>query len=138
MGAALPEPEDYADALAALRRETAEAGRAHDDVGPAVVVFAAVGDDETAPAVRPGSRTCTGCPPKAFRRHLVAGSAETCAAGLRRFAEAGAAHIVVMVAGSPAVDQFAELRAAFAGGGAPGPGGPARGPRPTSPSSAPA
>ncbi len=52
-------------------------------------------------------------PAKAFRRHLVAGSPDVCAAALRRYAEAGARHIVVMVAGSPAVDQFGLLRAAF-------------------------
>ena len=50
-------------------------------------------------------------PPKAFQRHLVAGSPETCAAALQRYADAGADHIVVMVAGSPAVEHFALLRA---------------------------
>jgi len=58
-------------------------------------------------------------PPKAFRRHLVAGTPETCAAALGCFAEAGARHIVVMVAGSPAVEQFALLRAAFVDGARP-------------------
>jgi alkanesulfonate monooxygenase SsuD/methylene tetrahydromethanopterin reductase-like flavin-dependent oxidoreductase (luciferase family) len=53
-------------------------------------------------------------PAKAFGRHIVAGPAETCAAALRRFADAGARHIVVMVAGAPAVEHFSLLRAAFA------------------------
>ena len=108
-------PEDYADALAALRRETAEAGRAEDAVVPAVVVFAAVGDDDAGERGAAWLSHLYRLPAKAFRRHLVAGSPETCAAGLRRFAGAGAAHIVVMVAGSPAVDQFGALLAAFAG-----------------------
>ena len=108
-------PEDYVDALAALRTETAEAGRTRDAVVPGVVVFAAVGDDDAGERGAAWLSHLYRLPAKAFRRHLVAGSPETCAAGLRRFAEAGAAHIVVMVAGSPAVDQFAALRAAFAG-----------------------
>ena len=52
--------------------------------------------------------------PKAFARHLVSGPPSDCAAGLRRFADAGARHIVVMVAASPAVDHFGLIRAAFA------------------------
>jgi hypothetical protein len=52
-------------------------------------------------------------PAKAFRRHLAAGSPEACAERFRLYAEAGARHIVVMVAGSPAVEQFRQLRAAF-------------------------
>jgi alkanesulfonate monooxygenase SsuD/methylene tetrahydromethanopterin reductase-like flavin-dependent oxidoreductase (luciferase family) len=53
-------------------------------------------------------------PPKAFRRHLAAGSPDACAERLRLYAEAGARHIVLMVAGSPAVEHFRQLRAAFA------------------------
>ena len=106
-------PDDYVDALAALRRETAEAGRAPDAVAPGVVVFAAVGGDDAGDRGAAWLAHLYRLPAKAFRRHLVAGSPEACAAGLRRFAEAGAAHIVVMVAGSPAVDQFGALRAAF-------------------------
>ena len=80
------------------------------------MVFACVGDDADAPA-RGASwlSHLYRLPPKAFQRHLVAGSAETCAAALRRYADAGAGHIVVMVAGSPAVEHFGLLRAAFAG-----------------------
>ena len=62
-------------------------------------------------------------PPKAFQRHLVAGSPETCAAALDRYAEAGARHILVMVAGSPAVEHFGLLRAAFVGEQRAGAGG---------------
>ncbi len=46
-------------------------------------------------------------PPKAFARHLAAGSPDACAERLHCYAEAGARHIVVMVAGSPAVEHFA-------------------------------
>jgi alkanesulfonate monooxygenase SsuD/methylene tetrahydromethanopterin reductase-like flavin-dependent oxidoreductase (luciferase family) len=109
-------PDQYAAGLEALRRETAEAGREPGAVQAAVVVFACVGDDDQAPARGADwlSRLYR-LPPKAFRRHLVAGSPDSCAAALQRYADAGARHIVVMVAGSPAVEHFALLRAAFAG-----------------------
>jgi alkanesulfonate monooxygenase SsuD/methylene tetrahydromethanopterin reductase-like flavin-dependent oxidoreductase (luciferase family) len=110
-------PDDYEPALAALRRETAEAGRDPEAVQAGVVVFACVGDDDQAPAR--GAEWLSDLyrlPPKAFQRHLVAGSPETCAAALDRYAEAGARHILVMVAGSPAVEHFGQLRAAFVDG----------------------
>jgi alkanesulfonate monooxygenase SsuD/methylene tetrahydromethanopterin reductase-like flavin-dependent oxidoreductase (luciferase family) len=107
-------PEEYAAALSYLRRETVEAGRDAAAVEPGVVVFARVGDDEVAPAE--GAAWLSHLyrvPPKAFQRHLVAGSPDTCATALARYAEAGARHIVVMVAGASAVEHFALLRAAF-------------------------
>ncbi len=109
-------PEEYTPALAQLRRETSEAGRDPDAVEPAVVVFACVGDDDGAP--ERGARWLSRLyrlPPKAFRRHLVAGPADACAAVLERFADAGARHIVVMAAGSPALEHFVSLRRAFSG-----------------------
>jgi alkanesulfonate monooxygenase SsuD/methylene tetrahydromethanopterin reductase-like flavin-dependent oxidoreductase (luciferase family) len=109
-------PDEYGTALAALRRETAEAGRDPEAVQAGVVVFACVGDDDQAP-VR-GAQWLSELyrlPPKAFQRHLVAGSPETCATALGRYADAGARHILVMVAGSPAVEHFGQLRAAFVG-----------------------
>ena len=107
-------PDEYAPALEALRHETAEAGRDPGAVEAAVVVFACVGDDTEAPAS--GAEWLSQLyrlPPKAFQRHLVAGSPETCATALRRYVDAGARHIVVMVAGSPAVEHFTLLRNAF-------------------------
>jgi alkanesulfonate monooxygenase SsuD/methylene tetrahydromethanopterin reductase-like flavin-dependent oxidoreductase (luciferase family) len=108
-------PDEYEPALVALRRETAGAGREPDAVEASVVVFACVGDDpDVADRGAAWLSHLYRLPPKAFARHLVAGSPETCAATLRRFAAAGARHIVVMVAGSPAVEHFGLLRAAFA------------------------
>jgi alkanesulfonate monooxygenase SsuD/methylene tetrahydromethanopterin reductase-like flavin-dependent oxidoreductase (luciferase family) len=109
-------PEEYADALTALRAETAQAGRDPEAVEPAVVAFVRVGGDEAGEAGAAWLSRLYRLPPKAFARHLVAGPPETCAAGLRRFVDAGARHVVVMVAGSPAVEQFASLRAAFVAG----------------------
>jgi alkanesulfonate monooxygenase SsuD/methylene tetrahydromethanopterin reductase-like flavin-dependent oxidoreductase (luciferase family) len=109
-------PDEYGAALATLRRETAEAGRDPENVQAGVVVFACVGDDDEAPVQ--GAHWLSELyrlPPKAFQRHLVAGSPETCATALGRYADAGARHILVMVAGSPAVEHFGLLRAAFIG-----------------------
>jgi alkanesulfonate monooxygenase SsuD/methylene tetrahydromethanopterin reductase-like flavin-dependent oxidoreductase (luciferase family) len=107
-------PEDYGPALAALRQETEAAGRHPDAVEPAVVIFARVGPDDEAPSR--GAAWLSdmyGVPPKAFERHLVAGEPETCAAMLGNYVEAGARHIIVMVAGTGAVRHFSSLRAAF-------------------------
>ena len=107
-------PDDYGPALSALRRETEEAGRDPDSVEPAVVVFARVGPDDEAPAQ--GAQWLSdmyGVPPKAFERHLVAGESESCAASLARFVDAGARHVLVMVAGAGAVAHFGLIRSAF-------------------------
>ena len=107
-------PDDYATALASLRRETEAAGRDPDDVTPGVVVFACVGDDEAPALGADWLSDMYRLPPKAFARHLAAGSPEACAERLHLYGEAGARHIVIMVAGSPAVEHFRQLRAAFA------------------------
>jgi alkanesulfonate monooxygenase SsuD/methylene tetrahydromethanopterin reductase-like flavin-dependent oxidoreductase (luciferase family) len=106
--------EEYAPALAALRRETEEAGRDPDAVEPGVVVFAHVGREGE--AQERGAQWMSelyGIPAKAFERHLVAGPSEACAAALARYVGAGVRHIVVMVAGSGAVTHFGYLRSAF-------------------------
>ncbi len=109
-------PEAYAPAVEALRSEAAAAGRAPGSVEPGVVVFVRVGDDEEAPQLAADWLSeLYGRPAKAFLRHVVAGSPETCAAGLQRYVDAGARHVVVMVAGTPAVEHFGLVRAAFAG-----------------------
>jgi alkanesulfonate monooxygenase SsuD/methylene tetrahydromethanopterin reductase-like flavin-dependent oxidoreductase (luciferase family) len=77
------------------------------------VVFACVGDDDAPARGADWLSHLYRLPAKSFRRHLVAGPPDVCAATLRRFADAGARHIVVMVAGAPAVEHFARLRAAF-------------------------
>jgi alkanesulfonate monooxygenase SsuD/methylene tetrahydromethanopterin reductase-like flavin-dependent oxidoreductase (luciferase family) len=106
--------DEYGPALQALREETVKAGRPADAVEPAVVVFAHVGPEGE--AQEKGCRWLSdlyGIPTKAFERHLVAGPSEVCAAGLTRFVQAGARHIVVMVAASNAVEHFGFLRSAF-------------------------
>jgi alkanesulfonate monooxygenase SsuD/methylene tetrahydromethanopterin reductase-like flavin-dependent oxidoreductase (luciferase family) len=107
-------PDDYGPALRALRQETEASGRHPDAVEPAVVVFARVdSDDETPERGAAWLSDMYGVPPKAFERHLVAGEPETCAAALGQYVEAGARHIIVMVAGTGAVGHFERLRSAF-------------------------
>ncbi|HEY3844727.1 MAG TPA: LLM class flavin-dependent oxidoreductase [Acidimicrobiales bacterium] len=106
--------EDYGPARDALRRESVAAGRHADAVETAVVIFIRIG--RAGEAHEQGARWMSdlyGLPPKAFERHLVAGTTQTCAAALGRFVEAGANHIIVMVAGEGAVGQFGLLRSAF-------------------------
>jgi alkanesulfonate monooxygenase SsuD/methylene tetrahydromethanopterin reductase-like flavin-dependent oxidoreductase (luciferase family) len=106
-------PEDYGPALQALRRETVEAGRDPDAVEPAVVIFARVGSDDAAARGLEWLSHMYALPPKAFERHLVAGEPEACAAAVDRYVEAGARHVIVMVAAAGAVQHFALLRSAF-------------------------
>ena len=107
-------PEDYATALVELRRETEQAGRSPGEVEAGVVVFACVGDDDAATKGANWLSELYRLPPKAFTRHIAAGAPDVCAKRLRLYAEAGAQHIVVMVAGSPAIEHFEQLHAAFA------------------------
>jgi alkanesulfonate monooxygenase SsuD/methylene tetrahydromethanopterin reductase-like flavin-dependent oxidoreductase (luciferase family) len=107
-------PDDYGAALASLRRETEQAGRDPQSVAAGVVVFACVGDGDAPDQGSEWLSHMYRLPPKAFHRHLAAGSPDDCAERLRLYAEAGARHVVVMVAGSPAVEHFRQLRAAFA------------------------
>jgi alkanesulfonate monooxygenase SsuD/methylene tetrahydromethanopterin reductase-like flavin-dependent oxidoreductase (luciferase family) len=107
-------PDDYAAALVQLRDETEQAGRDPDEVLPGVVVFSSVGGDDAREHGADWLSELYRLPPKAFVRHLAAGSPDAVASRLRCYAEAGARHIVVMVAGSPAVEHFRQLHAAFA------------------------
>ncbi len=103
-------PDELRTALDRLRQDTVAAGRPPEAVTPAVVAMVAVGPGRQ--VHDRGTRWLSslyGIPPKAFDRHLVAGPAEHCAEQLHRFFDAGADHVVVMVADYRAVDHFAEL-----------------------------
>ena len=107
-------PDDLARGVDLLRQETAAAGRDPMAVTPAVVLPMAVGTD---PATHErGTQWLArlyGIPPKAFARHLVAGSPDRCAEVVARYQEAGAEHVVVMVADDDALGHFARLIAAL-------------------------
>ncbi len=103
-------PERYAHNLLKLREETAAAGRDPAAVTAAEVVVVHVGPEDRARA-----QGCAwlssfyGIPPKAFARHLIAGSAARCAEQLVAHLESGADHVIVMIADDHAVEHFAEL-----------------------------
>jgi len=107
-------PDHLRTSIEQLRHDTDAAGRSPEAVTAAVVVMVAVGDD---PAVADRGAgwlgSLYGLPPKAFHRHLVAGPAAHCAEQVQRFFDAGADHVVAMVADDRAVDHFAELAGAL-------------------------
>ena len=84
-------PDEYATALVSLRRETDEAGRDPDAVTAGVVVFACVGDDNAAVRGADWLSDMYRLPPKAFARHLAAGSPDVCAERLHLYADAARA-----------------------------------------------
>lgn len=107
-------PDDYRVGLERLADAAAAAGRTPEDIDRAVVVFARVGVAEE--SFRDGSEWLASLytlPPRAFRRHLVSGSADDCAAAIDAYHQAGADHVVVMVAADDALEHFAALRAAL-------------------------
>ena len=107
-------PAEYASGLADVRRRAAEVGRDPSEVTAAVVVFVRVGrEGDAAQQGADWLSSMYGIPPKAFGRHLVAGSAAACVARLQDYLEAGAEHVAVMVAADDAVVHFAELAGAL-------------------------
>lgn len=111
------DPDRFETGLLEVRELAADAGRDPSLVTPAVVMVASPGDD-VASATDSGLAWLAdlyGLPPKAFRRHLVAGTPEHCAEVAARYHDAGAAHVVIMVASDDALDGFTSIAAALAG-----------------------
>lgn len=103
-------PQEYEEALLLLAQDTLAAGRRPVDIEAAVIVFLHVGNNETA-----NERGCKwlsslyGIPAKAFERHIVSGTAKVCASRVKEYIEAGARHIVTMVADDNPVEHFVDL-----------------------------
>jgi alkanesulfonate monooxygenase SsuD/methylene tetrahydromethanopterin reductase-like flavin-dependent oxidoreductase (luciferase family) len=112
-------PEDYARQLPEVLGGAEAAGRDPDALTPAVVVFVHVAEGGTRPDQRARARGTRwlsglyGIPPRAFERHLVAGPAAACAERIGRFFEAGARHVVAMVADDAVTAHFAGLAGAL-------------------------
>ena len=107
-------PERFRADLATVREQAARAGRDPEHVTPAVVMVAAVGRaPDAAAAGLAGLSDLYGFPPRAFERHLVAGSATHCAAAAERYLDAGASHVAVMVAGDGVVGAFGQITEAL-------------------------
>jgi alkanesulfonate monooxygenase SsuD/methylene tetrahydromethanopterin reductase-like flavin-dependent oxidoreductase (luciferase family) len=114
-------PEEFGASLGRLRELVGAAGRSPEAVVPAAVMVVTVGNDARR-ARASGTAWLSslyGIPPRAFDRHLVAGPAEHCAARAAAYQDAGAAHVIVMVAADDALSQFRALVAAHEGPGAP-------------------
>jgi len=113
--------DEYADAIKRLTKETEASGRAPEAVTPAMVLFVSL-DDDRARGVAKGTGwmgSLYGLPPKAFERHLVAGSAAEVATRVAQYRAAGAAHIAVYVTDDQPIDQFEHLMAALPAAGVP-------------------
>lgn len=108
-------PERFGELLGHLHKEAQANGRDPGAITTAVVMATSVGTD-SARATETGLEWLSslyGIAPKAFARHLVAGSAGACADVAARYHAAGASHVVVMVAGDDAGDQFTALAGAL-------------------------
>jgi len=106
---------EYGDAVERLAKEVDRAGRAEGSVTPAMVLFVSV-DDDPLTALRRGSSWMSslyGIPPRAFERHLVAGTASDVARTVTDYRRAGAEHVVVYVTADQPLDQFERLSAAL-------------------------
>jgi alkanesulfonate monooxygenase SsuD/methylene tetrahydromethanopterin reductase-like flavin-dependent oxidoreductase (luciferase family) len=108
-------PEAYRDALGRLAKELDRAERPDDAVTRSVVLFASI-DDDADEGLRRGTSWMSslyGIPAKAFRRHLVAGSAETVARTVNAYREAGADHVALYITDDRPLPQIDRLLAAL-------------------------
>ncbi|MGH9007337.1 MAG: LLM class flavin-dependent oxidoreductase, partial [Acidimicrobiales bacterium] len=104
-------PTDYRSALDRLLDAALAAGRDPEAIDTAVVVVVCTGDNEEV-ARKEGASWLSdlySLPPRAFERHLIAGPPEDCAAALAGYHEAGARHVVVMVAAEETLEHFGPL-----------------------------
>ncbi len=110
---------EYGDAVERLAKEVDRAGRVPESVTPAMVLFVSVDDDPTL-GLRRGARWMSslyGIPPKAFERHLVAGTPAEVARTVADYRRAGAEHVAVYVTADQPLEQFERLLAALPGAG---------------------
>lgn len=113
--------DEYGDAVERLGKEVDVSGRAPDAVIPAMVLFVSIDDDRDR-----GTATGTawmgslyGLPPRAFARHLVAGTAEEVAARVAEYRDVGAEHVAIYITDDEPIDQFTRLMAALPAAGVP-------------------
>jgi alkanesulfonate monooxygenase SsuD/methylene tetrahydromethanopterin reductase-like flavin-dependent oxidoreductase (luciferase family) len=113
--------ENYQGALERLAKEVDRAGRPSDAVTPAMVLFVSVDDDPVVAEARGTAwmSSLYAIPAKAFRRHLVSGSAHQVAEVVAAYRRAGAAHVAVYVTADQPLEQFERLSGALAAVGAP-------------------
>ncbi len=113
--------DQYGDAVERLAKEVDAAGRPTDSVTPAMVLFVSMDDDRDRGVVA-GTEwmgSLYGLPPKAFERHLVAGTPDEVADRVARYRAVGAEHVAVYVTDDEPIDQFTRLMTALPAAGVP-------------------
>ena len=104
-------PPEYRSARGHLLDLAADEGRDPAAIDTSVVAMVCTGDSAEV-ARKEGTAWLSdlyGVPPKAFDRHLIAGTPEDCAAGIADYHDAGANHVVVMIAADETLDHFGPL-----------------------------
>jgi alkanesulfonate monooxygenase SsuD/methylene tetrahydromethanopterin reductase-like flavin-dependent oxidoreductase (luciferase family) len=106
---------EYGPARRRLLDLAADAGRDPAELATAAVVVLCTGDSPEV-ARKAGTLWLAelyDLPPKAFERHLIAGPAEHCAAAVNAYHDAGASHVVVLVAADETLEHLESLLGAL-------------------------
>ena len=113
--------DEYADAIERLGKEADAVGRSAGAVTPAMVLFVSLDEDRNRGAAKGTAwmGSLYGLPPKAFDRHLVAGTSDEVAARVAEYRSAGAEHVAVYITDDQPIDQFERLMAALPAAGVP-------------------
>jgi len=113
--------DQYGDAVERLAKEVDAVGRPPEAVTPAMVLFVSLDADHDRGVARGTGwmGSLYGLPPKAFERHLVAGTAEEVAGRLAEYRAVGARHVAVYVTDDEPIDQFTRLLEALPAAGVP-------------------
>jgi len=93
-------PDQYRSTRGRLIDLMGQAGRDRKGIASAIVTLVCVGDSAEV-ARKDGTLWLSdlyALPPKAFERHLIAGPPEECASGIAAYHDAGAEHVVMLVA----------------------------------------
>ena len=113
--------DEYAVAVERLNKEADAVGRPTDAVTAAMVLFVSLDEDRARGAAKGTAwmGSLYGLPPKAFERHLIAGSPDEVAAVVAGYRAAGAKHVALYVTDDQPIDQFERLVAALPAAGVP-------------------
>jgi alkanesulfonate monooxygenase SsuD/methylene tetrahydromethanopterin reductase-like flavin-dependent oxidoreductase (luciferase family) len=106
---------EYGDAVERLAKEADAFGRPAGAVTPAMVLFVST-DEDRRRGVAKGTAwmgSLYGLPPKAFERHLVAGTPNEVAGRVAEYRAVGAEHVAVYVTDDQPIDQFERMMAAL-------------------------
>jgi alkanesulfonate monooxygenase SsuD/methylene tetrahydromethanopterin reductase-like flavin-dependent oxidoreductase (luciferase family) len=113
--------DEYGGAVERLAKEADAVSRHAGAVTQAMVLFVSL-DEDRARGVARGTGwmgSLYGLPPKAFERHLVAGTPHEVAACVAEYRSAGAEHVAIYVTDDQPIDQFERLMEALPAVGVP-------------------